>query len=521
MQSLFTVYSSEVFFLALGQDTLDFRSNHFYDTFGRVSTLKIRNKVSLLSHRRVLLLAFLLVFVNLGMTVQPAHATPVFQMPFPCNEVWHASTYANHGAIDWNAYPNDNGRTVVASASGTASVGYDAGGWGNYVLINHGGGWQTRYAHLQNTGISGAVSQGQIIGQVGNTGNSSSSHLHWEQIYNGVRQTVLIANGATLSAGGSYSQSDPTHISNNSCGGSGLDQKRSDFNGDGKDDVAWHQGSGTINLLNGNGSAFTYGGANIPSNPFGIPNWAGAGNVDGAGSSEAFWYHSANSTIYALAWNGSNWVVKGSTGGLGTPDHAVTGDFNGDGKDDVAWHQGANTLHLLTGNGTAFTYGGANSSGSPIGIPDWAGAGNVDGSGQSEVYWYHSATQTLSVLRWNGAGWSLVGSTSGLGTPDHAVVGDFDNDGKDDVAWHHGTTLTLLRANGLAFTYGGGNPSSSPIGTPDWSGAGNVDGIGQSEVYWYQSGNSTLYTMYWTGSGWNIKGSTGGIGLPNWAVSAG
>lgn len=53
----------------------------------------------------------------------PAAADPTFQMPFPCGEAWHASTYSGHvyNAIDWNAYPGDLGRTLVASAAGTAT----------------------------------------------------------------------------------------------------------------------------------------------------------------------------------------------------------------------------------------------------------------------------------------------------------------------------------------------------------------------------------------------------------------
>ena len=143
--------------------------------------------------------------------------TPAFQMPFPCGEVWRASTYSGHGAIDWNAYPNDDGRTVVASAGGTATPFYDSVG-GYQVVIDHGDGWQTLYAHLQSSGrASGSVTQGQAIGLVGGTGAATAPHLHWEQKHNGVKQVPLYANGVALSPGLSADTSAPAYTSQN-CG---------------------------------------------------------------------------------------------------------------------------------------------------------------------------------------------------------------------------------------------------------------------------------------------------------------
>jgi len=139
-------------------------------------------------------------------------------MPFQCGEVWRASTYANHGAIDWNAYPSDDGRPVVASAAGTASLYFESIG-GYQVIIDHGDGWKTVYAHMKQDGrVSGTVTQGQVIGFVGGTGNNGagfSSHLHWEQKLNGVRQSTLYANGTTLNPGPTANSSAPSYTSAN------------------------------------------------------------------------------------------------------------------------------------------------------------------------------------------------------------------------------------------------------------------------------------------------------------------
>lgn len=78
------------------------------------------------------------------------------------------------------------GTPIVASASGTITVSRDPaywnGGYGGYVVINHDNGTQTLYAHMsRNVAISGQhVSQGQVIGYVGNTGKSTGPHLHFE-----------------------------------------------------------------------------------------------------------------------------------------------------------------------------------------------------------------------------------------------------------------------------------------------------------------------------------------------------
>jgi LysM repeat protein len=76
------------------------------------------------------------------------------------------------------------GTPIMASASGTvliARTGYN-GGYGNYVVLSHPNGSQTLYGHMKslNTSSGQSVSQGQIIGYVGNTGRSTGPHVHFE-----------------------------------------------------------------------------------------------------------------------------------------------------------------------------------------------------------------------------------------------------------------------------------------------------------------------------------------------------
>ena len=85
-----------------------------------------------------------------------------------------------HTGVDFAA---GYGTPVVAARSGrVVSAGYDAGGFGNLVVISHGGGVTSWYAHLNRIRVgSGAyVGQGARIGDVGATGFSTGPHLHFE-----------------------------------------------------------------------------------------------------------------------------------------------------------------------------------------------------------------------------------------------------------------------------------------------------------------------------------------------------
>ena len=85
---------------------------------------------------------------------------------------------------------------MVSAASGTVIKAYSGGwggGYGNHVMIDHGNGMMTVYAHLSSVGVSTgqSVSAGQVIGRVGNTGQSTGPHLHFEVRINGVKQNPL------------------------------------------------------------------------------------------------------------------------------------------------------------------------------------------------------------------------------------------------------------------------------------------------------------------------------------------
>jgi len=93
----------------------------------------------------------------------------------------------NHFGIDIDG---DTGDPIYASDSGVVVYsGWNNWGYGNVVVINHGNGWQTLYAHNDSiyVGCGQSIIQGSIIATVGETGNASGSHLHYEMMYNGAK----------------------------------------------------------------------------------------------------------------------------------------------------------------------------------------------------------------------------------------------------------------------------------------------------------------------------------------------
>ncbi|MCG8420430.1 MAG: M23 family metallopeptidase [Proteobacteria bacterium] len=84
-----------------------------------------------------------------------------------------------HRGVDFRAR---RGTPVRAAGSGVVVVAKRRGGYGKLVIISHGKGVETRYAHLHRIGVKKGevVAAGEVIGAVGSTGRSTGPHLHFE-----------------------------------------------------------------------------------------------------------------------------------------------------------------------------------------------------------------------------------------------------------------------------------------------------------------------------------------------------
>jgi murein DD-endopeptidase MepM/ murein hydrolase activator NlpD len=96
-----------------------------------------------------------------------------------------------HSAVDIGG---SLGNAIFATDSGVVVyAGWSDYGYGNLIVIDHGNGWQSAYAHLSGIGVGcgQSVYQGYLIGALGSTGNSSGPHLHFELVLNGAKLNPL------------------------------------------------------------------------------------------------------------------------------------------------------------------------------------------------------------------------------------------------------------------------------------------------------------------------------------------
>lgn len=153
-------------------------------------------------------------------TASAAGPRPDFRAPWPCGQgrdYYHHSSEA-HNALDFNiAGSADLGTPALASAPGTVIDVVpmpNTSGYGNYVRVDHGGGWTSLVAHLDRITVSKGqyVRTGDELGKVGTTGESSGPHLHYEQEADGQNVPIVI-DGVALR----YSTTAARHTSGN-CG---------------------------------------------------------------------------------------------------------------------------------------------------------------------------------------------------------------------------------------------------------------------------------------------------------------
>lgn len=135
-----------------------------------------------------------------GTTGGGSSGTPVYSngsLIWPTDSTYITSNFGNRDAPTAGASTNHQGldigaaagTPIYAAASGTIEVATSNNSYGNYVMVNHGSGTTTVYAHMESMTVSSGqyVTQGQIIGYVGSTGITTGPHLHYEVRVDGSR----------------------------------------------------------------------------------------------------------------------------------------------------------------------------------------------------------------------------------------------------------------------------------------------------------------------------------------------
>jgi murein DD-endopeptidase MepM/ murein hydrolase activator NlpD len=95
-----------------------------------------------------------------------------------------------HTGVDFSA---PIGTPIYVTGNGVVENVKYMEGYGNTIIVNHGFNYKTLYGHLSTMNVypGQTVKRGQIIGKIGNTGNSVGPHLHYEVHYKGIHQNPI------------------------------------------------------------------------------------------------------------------------------------------------------------------------------------------------------------------------------------------------------------------------------------------------------------------------------------------
>jgi Peptidase family M23 len=353
---------------------------------------------------------------------------PDFEMPFVCGDTWTGSSRSSHSpsyySIDWNK-ADDLGALMTAAAPGTVTSVVDLGtrSYGRYVIVDHGGGWTTLYAHLlsQWVTVGQSVDQGQIIGQVGSTGGSTGPHLHFEERMNR-RDLPSYFHRVTFKMGS-------TQASTN-CGDTVV--PAGDWNRDGTEEPAlFRRGKVATFILRRTGTTplrVRYG---VSTDQPVSGDWNGDGLGD-VGVRRPGW----KAFLLRNADGTTTQVTFGKVTDVG-----VTGDWDGNGTTEVGvWSPATRVFTLRNTDGTARTVALGASGDRPV-TGDW------NGDRITDLGVWTPSTGIFTMRTQTRAG-AVTTATVQLGTSaDQPVSGDWDGNGTNDLGvWSPTTATYQLRA---------------------------------------------------------------------------
>jgi hypothetical protein len=358
-------------------------------------------------------------------TASPAAATPLtaFEMPFPCGESWTGKTRASHSpsslAIDWNR-TDDVGDPVVAAAAGVVTTAVPNGnhGYGRYVVVDHGNGESSLYAHLQsvNVGVGQTVDQGSLVGLLGDTGNATGPHLHFEERLNG-KDVAPYFHGAAFAFGSTQQSQNCPDV-----------PLAGNFVGDGIAELAvFDRATASFQISQPTGPIVVGFGINTDTPVVG--DWDGDG-VTNVGVRRA-----SDRTFYLSTPSGTVPVVMGNRS-----DIPVAGDWDGNGTWDIGVRKASkNVFRLRKPDGKSFPVRLGKAGDIPV-SGDWNGDGVTDVG----VYDLTKARFTLRVKDANGFIWL---TRVFYGSPgDLPVTGDWDGNGRTDLGvWNPPTAQFFQR----------------------------------------------------------------------------
>jgi VCBS repeat-containing protein len=215
-----------------------------------------------------------------------------------------------------------------------------------------------------------------------------------------------------------------------------------DFNGDGKSDILWRNGT------DGSVVQWQLDGTQIQSNTslgsIGL-EWSAAatGDFSGDGKSDIIWRNNSTGSVVEWQLNGSQIVSNTQIGLVGLEWHVVgAGDFNGDHKSDILWRSDDGTVSLWQMDGNTML---SNTNFGKVGA-EWhiVGTADFNGDGKTDILW-RADDGTLAEWQMNGTQIASNISFGVVGQEWQLVsTGDYNGDGKTDILWRNGNDGTVV-----------------------------------------------------------------------------
>jgi hypothetical protein len=252
-----------------------------------------------------------------------------------------------------------------------------------------------------------------------------------------------------------------------------------DYNGDGKSDILWHNGSTGGNAIWKSANKATYQSVDSIADL----DWvvAGVGDFDHNGKSDILWHNRA--TGANAIWRSANKAAYQSVEGITDLNWVVAGvgDFNGDGRADILWHNQATGANTIWRSASKANQQYVDS----ITDLNWvvAGVGDFNGDGKDDILWRNQATGANTI--WKSAKKSSQQSVESVSTSQWKVagVGDFSGDGKADILWRSLSTgsNTIWKSANKA-----DQQNIQTVSDLDWqvAGVGDFNGDGKADVLW-------------------------------------
>lgn len=349
---------------------------------------------------------------------------PDFELPFVCGQAWTGATRAAHSpsplTADFNA-PDDLGKPAVASAPGVVTLTRSlTTSYGRYVIVDHGNGYTTLYAHLNSIAVTvgQVVDQGDVLGYVGSSGGSTGPHLHFEERRDGGYFNMWFTRNPFVFGA--------PRVSAN-CGDRPL---AGDFDGDGTDEPAvWRPAAS-------GGRFYLRTQPKTQSLPWGKPGDTPlAGDFNGDGITQ----------VGTKQLGMSTWQLRGGSGATatvsvgGANDEPLTGDWDGNGLAELGWYRWSDR---------SFTLRAADYSTRRVvwGLPgEQPVVGDWNGDRVSDIGAFKPATATWRLRVPSGSTYAT--HTVVFGSPgDRPVTGDWNGDGTVDLGvWRPSTATFHLR----------------------------------------------------------------------------